>query len=120
MRAQNQPAMSTRRPCAFCVRSALNTTGAPSTPTNSARLEALCRALRLHGVQSRRLLRHGIPFRETLRVADEVDPCLIVLASHGRSALQEMLAGSTFENVVRLSRHPVLVARRPQEKMTHD
>ena len=87
---------------------------------DAERLEALCRALRLYGLQARAVLRHGIPFRETLKVADEVDPCLIVLGSHGRSAVQEMLSGSTFENVVRLSRHPVLVVQRPQEKMTHE
>lgn len=78
---------------------------------DTGRLERLQHALALYGLQSKVLLRHGIPFRETLKVADEVDPCLIVLGSHGRSAVQEMLAGSTFENVVRLSRHPVLVVR---------
>jgi len=75
------------------------------------RLEAMSRALVLFGLQARPLLRHGIPFRETLKVAEEEHPCLIVLGSHGRSAVQEMLAGSTFENVVRLSHHPVLVVR---------
>lgn len=79
---------------------------------DAERLEAMCRALRLHGLRARSLLRHGIPFRETLKAADEVDPCVIALGSHGRSAVREMLAGSTFENVVRLSRHPVLVVRR--------
>lgn len=79
---------------------------------DTERLEALCRALQLYGLRARSLLRRGIPFRETLRVAEEENPCLIVLGSHGRSAIQEMLAGSTFENVVRLSRHPVLVVRR--------
>ena len=79
---------------------------------DTERLEALCRALQLYGLRARSLLRRGIPFRETLRVAEEENPCLIVLGSHGRSAIQEILAGSTFENVVRLSRHPVLVVRR--------
>ncbi len=83
---------------------------------DAERLEALCRALRLHGLQSRPLLRHGIPFRETLKVAEEVDPSLIILGSHGRSAVQEMLSGSTFENVVRLSRHLVLAVRQEANK----
>ena len=77
---------------------------------DTQRLEALCKTLRLFGMQATPVLRHGIPFRETLKVAGEIGPaCLIVLGSHGRSAVREMLAGSTFENVVRLSRHPVLV-----------
>ncbi|MBF8284112.1 MAG: hypothetical protein HW378_3027 [Anaerolineales bacterium] len=34
--------------------------------------------------------------------------------------MQETLSASTFENVVRLSRKPVLIARPSQEKTTHD
>jgi nucleotide-binding universal stress UspA family protein len=79
---------------------------------DTERLEALCKALRLFGLQARPMLRHGIPFREALKAADEIDASLIVLGSHGHSAVREMLAGSTFENVVRLSRQPVLVVRR--------
>ena len=80
-------------------------------------LQKLCNTLRMFGLQAEPMLRHGIPFRETLRAADEIDANLIVLGSQGKSAVQEVLAGSTFENVVRLSRQAVLVIRpRPQEK----
>lgn len=79
---------------------------------DTGRLETLCKTLHLFGLQARPMLRHGIPFREALKAADEIDAGLIVLGSHGRSAVREMLAGSTFENVVRLSRQPVLVVRR--------
>jgi len=75
------------------------------------RLETMCHALRMFGLQAEPLLRHGIPFRETLRAAEETGAGLIVLGSHGKSAVREMLAGSTFENVVRLSRQAVLVIR---------
>jgi len=78
---------------------------------DTERLEVLCKALRLFGLPARPVLRHGIPFKETLALADETNASLIVLGSHGRSAVQEMLAGSTFENVARLSRQPVLVVR---------
>lgn len=74
-------------------------------------LEEMCRALTLHGLRSKALLRHGIPFLETLKVAEEEEVCLIVLGSRGRSAIAELVAGSTFENVVRHSRKPVLVIR---------
>lgn len=83
---------------------------------DTERLEALCRALRMYGLRARSILRHGIPFRETLQVAEEMDAYLIVLGSHGRSAVREMLSGSTLDNVVRLSRQPVLVIRRSQEE----
>ncbi len=78
------------------------------------RLDALCRTLNLFGLQARTVLRHGIPFKEALAVADEMNVSLIVLGSQGRSAVREMLAGSTFENVARLSRQPVLVVRPPR------
>ena len=58
----------------------------------------------------------GEAFRfATLRAAYGTEASLIVLGSQGKSAVQEVLAGSTFENVVRLSRQAVLVAC-PQEK----
>lgn len=78
---------------------------------DTERLEQMCRALTLHGLTARPMLQHGIPFRETLKTAEELEPSLIVLGTQGRSALQEVLAGSTFENVIRLSRHPVLAIR---------
>ena len=81
---------------------------------DTERLEKLCKSLSMFGLQAQPMLRHGIPFRETLRVADEIGAGLIVLGSHGKSAVQEMLAGSTLENVIRLSRQAVLVVR-PKE-----
>ncbi len=75
------------------------------------RLEKLCKALYMFGLQAQPILRHGIPFRETLKVAEEVGAGLIVLGARGRSAVQEVLAGSTLENVIRLSRQAVLVVR---------
>lgn len=81
------------------------------------RLEKLCKSLSMFGLQAKPLLRRGIPFRETLRVVEETQAGLIILGSHGQSAVQEMLAGSTLENVVRLSRQAVLVVR-PQQKET--
>jgi nucleotide-binding universal stress UspA family protein len=78
---------------------------------DTERLEAPCKSLSMFGLQAHSLLRHGIPFKETLSVADEMNVSLIVLGSHGRSAIREMLAGSTFENVARLSRRAVLVVR---------
>ncbi|MCL4465507.1 MAG: universal stress protein [Chloroflexi bacterium] len=78
---------------------------------DTERLASLCNALVLFGLRATPLLKHGIPSRETLEVADEVEPCLIVLGSQGRTAMQEALTGSTLETVVRLCRQPVLVVR---------
>lgn len=81
---------------------------------DTRRLESLCHTLHLFGLQARPLLRHGHPVQETLRVAEEEGVTLIALGSYGRSALREILTGSTFENVLRLSRLPVLVVRAPR------
>lgn len=70
---------------------------------DTERLEKLCRKLSMFGLQARTMLRHGIPFKETLSLANETNASLIVMGSQGRSAVREMLAGSTFENVARLS-----------------
>lgn len=72
------------------------------------RLEALCREARSSGLDATYLLRRGIPFRETLRTAEEKEATVIALGTCGRTVLQELVLGSTFENVVRLSRQPVL------------
>jgi nucleotide-binding universal stress UspA family protein len=74
-----------------------------------ARLETMRKALVLRGLPGRFLMRHGLPFTETLKVAEEEDVSLIVMGSRGRSAVAELLTGSTFKNVVRQSRRPVLV-----------
>ena len=78
---------------------------------DAERLEKLCHTLKMFCLQARLVLRHGIPFKEALTVADEMYVSLIVLGWQGRSADREMLAGSTFENVARLSHQPVLVLR---------
>lgn len=76
---------------------------------DNERLETHAKTLRLFGLHAKWLLRHGIPHQEALRVAEELDPCLIVVGSQGQSALRELISGSTFENLIRLCRQPVLI-----------
>lgn len=78
---------------------------------DNERLEAMGEALGHFGMEARTLLRHGVPFDETLKVADEIEADLIVLGAVGRSVVRQLLLGSTLEGVVRLSRRPVLVVR---------
>ena len=79
---------------------------------DTARLERMKRDLALSGLDAKMILRQGTPFRETLKVADEGESSVIVLGLYGRSALEEVLAGGTFEKIVRQSRRPVLVVRK--------
>ena len=54
----------------------------------------------------------GSPFKEILKVEDEENVSAIVVGSHGKSNIKEMLIGSVSENVIRKSKKPVLVIKR--------
>ena len=57
------------------------------------------------------VLTQGKPFVEIIRYAREHDIDLIVMGTHGRSALPHMLLGSVAEHVVRKAACPVLTVR---------
>ena len=57
-------------------------------------------------------IERGIPFKEILRVESEENVSLIVIGSHGRSNVEEMLMGSVSEKVIRKAKKPVLVVKR--------
>jgi nucleotide-binding universal stress UspA family protein len=67
------------------------------------------------GFTVRPLLIDGIPWREIVTIADDENVDLIVVGSHGRSDIMQMLLGSVSENVIRHARQPVLVVRREWE-----
>lgn len=55
----------------------------------------------------------GVPFRDILKEEEEEkDVSVVVLGSHGKSCIAEMLLGSVSEKVVRKSNKPVLIVRR--------
>jgi nucleotide-binding universal stress UspA family protein len=68
--------------------------------------------LKESGFQVKVRIEEGIPLREILRVEKEEDISVIVIGSHGKSSVQEMLLGSVSEKVIRKSSKPVLVIRR--------
>jgi len=47
-----------------------------------------------------------------LRVEEEEKVSLIVIGSHGKTNIKEMLMGSVSEKVVRRAKNPVLVIKR--------
>jgi nucleotide-binding universal stress UspA family protein len=57
-------------------------------------------------------IERGIPFKEIIRVAEEENASVIIIGSHGKSAITEMLLGSVTEKVVRKASRPVLVVKR--------
>lgn len=55
----------------------------------------------------------GKPFLEIIKFAAEKEIDMIVMGTHGRSALESMLLGSTAEKVVRKAPCPVFTVRKP-------
>jgi nucleotide-binding universal stress UspA family protein len=77
-----------------------------------AYLEKIGAACQKSGVGHQILIRIGHPVEEIVKAARKVGADLIVLGSHGRSALQASLLGSvTFGVVNKDSEIPVLVVR---------
>jgi universal stress protein A len=62
-------------------------------------------------VRSNSALRRGEPHQEIVGVAKELDIDLIILSTHGRSGLTQLVIGGTAERVVRHAGCPVLVVR---------
>jgi len=76
--------------------------------------KAMKKLVDTHALAGKRLvaeIRGGQPFLEIVRYAPEKDIDLVVIATHGRSALAHMLIGSVAERVVRHSSCPVLTVR---------
>jgi nucleotide-binding universal stress UspA family protein len=61
-------------------------------------------------IVDRRLV-EGSAGRAIVHVADEVNPDVVVVGSHGRGFISRVLIGSVSEYVVRHCTHPVLVVR---------
>ena len=81
---------------------------------DQARLEEYTRRLKEFGVKARWILKHGNPTQQTLQVADESKAGVILMGSQGRSAIREMMTGSTLESVVRFAKQPVLIVKPPK------
>ena len=58
----------------------------------------------------------GQPFTEIMTTAADENVSIIILGSHGRSNIGEMLLGSISENVIRHAGVPVLVISREMQQ----
>lgn len=67
-------------------------------------------------VQTRSAVLQGQPADEIVRLADEKDADMIVIATHGESGWQRFLFGSVTEKVIRTASRPILTVRQPQPK----
>lgn len=63
-----------------------------------------------------RVIRKGRPFVEIIQYAAEQNIDLIVMGTHGRTAIPHLLIGSEAENTVRKAPCPVMVVRHPEHE----
>lgn len=68
--------------------------------------------LRATGMKTKTLIVEGVPFVEINKAAERENVSLIVMGSHGKSMVKEMLIGSVCGMVVRRATRPVLVVTR--------
>jgi nucleotide-binding universal stress UspA family protein len=79
----------------------------------------LARVVDLQWRQGKRVVHatvEGTPFLEIIRYAKDYDVDLIVMGTHGRSALKQVLMGSVADRVVRQAPCPVLTVRPGQHE----
>lgn len=75
------------------------------------RLESLASQAKRMGLETAFDTRIGHPYRQIICCADEREADLIVMGTHGRSAIAHLLLGSVAEHVVRTAPCPVLTVR---------
>jgi len=85
--------------------------GAPnSLPINTV-LEAATKYARACGVAAELAVHEGLPAGELLRAIDAHECCMIVMGTHGRSAIGRLVLGSVAAAVVERARIPVVTVR---------
>lgn len=87
-----------------------------SEKTASRQLARLERRLKAGGLKVSTVLQTGGPVAHILEQATKQRADYIVMGSHGRSALFELLAGSTTTGVIKKATCPVVVIPPPRKK----
>ena len=72
-------------------------------------IQEIAKRLRKQGLEATALLVHGPTVEIILKEASDLDVDIIVVGSHGRSAVYQLLMGSVSEGILRESRCPVLI-----------
>lgn len=78
----------------------------------SRKMEMIKSELEGVGLKVKIRVERGNPYARILEMEKEEDVSVIVLGSHGRSNINEMLLGSVSDHVIRHSKKPVLVIKR--------
>jgi nucleotide-binding universal stress UspA family protein len=75
------------------------------------RLEQWASLASLAGCPVRTLLRVGVPHREIIEAAKEMQADLVLLATHGRGEVHRFIVGSVADKVIRMAPCPVLTVK---------
>lgn len=60
------------------------------------------------GLNAKAIIEGGVPLKEILKIEEEEKMSVIIIGSHGKTNLEEMLS----EKVIRQSKSPILVIKR--------
>ncbi|HNS91005.1 MAG TPA: universal stress protein [Deltaproteobacteria bacterium] len=82
------------------------------TDESNRQMGAIAKELTRIGLEVRSKLVIGVPFVEILKAEEEESVSAIILGSHGKSNIREMMLGSVSEKVIRKSKTPVIVIKR--------
>ena len=72
-------------------------------------IQNIAEQLRTEGLQAKALLVHGPTVETIIDTAEKLDVNMIILGSHGRGAMYQLILGSVSAGVIHKSRRPVLV-----------
>jgi nucleotide-binding universal stress UspA family protein len=72
-------------------------------------IQEIANRLRKAGLDATALLVRGATVETILKEASDLDVDMIVVGTHGRGAMYQLLVGSVSEGILRKSRYPVLV-----------
>jgi nucleotide-binding universal stress UspA family protein len=72
-------------------------------------IQKIAERLRKTGLEATALLVHGATVETILKEASDLDVDMIVVGTHGRSAMYQLIMGSVSEGILHKSPYPVLV-----------
>ncbi|MES9829573.1 MAG: universal stress protein [Candidatus Thiodiazotropha sp.] len=72
-------------------------------------IQEIAKRLRKEGLETTALLVHGPTIETILKEASDLEVDMIVVGTHGRSAMYQLLVGSVSEGILQKSRCPILV-----------
>ena len=77
-----------------------------------SKMESIKKELEDIGYKVKDIVVVGVPYKEIVKIAEDEGVDIIIMGSHGKSNLRDILLGSVTENVIKKSNKPVLVVKR--------